>query len=193
MTRAQPSIAEPSSRYWIATNCRKWCAIRRFVARSTWDPHSPRVTGAGFPWHIAHLSRGKSLIRTCVPNCERENHPQEDGHDTPPEHPSNVSTAHAVPVDKSEIVSPLRSRCDGDHKNALFGRGLQKMSACMTALPLKAEVNPRSCYVAEGCRPRVQTRWIELCDREKAPPQRLDLVCTTIGGIGWPRSSRVGA
>jgi hypothetical protein len=50
-----------------------------------------------------------------------------------------VSTAHAVPVDKSEIVSPLRSRCDGDHKNALFGRGLQKMSACMTALPLKAE------------------------------------------------------
>ncbi len=40
------------------------------------------------------------------------------------------------------LAPPLRSRCDGDHKNALFCRVLQKMSAGMTALSPKADVNP---------------------------------------------------
>ena len=35
------------------------------------------------------------------------------------------------------LAPPLRSRCDGDHKNALFCRVLQEMAAFMTVLPLK--------------------------------------------------------
>ena len=31
------------------------------------------------------------------------------------------------------LAPPLRSRCDGDHKNALFCQVLPKISACMTA------------------------------------------------------------
>src|SRR5215475_7864822 len=43
--------------------------------------------------------------------------------------PSNVSTACAVPT-SVRLAPPLRQRCDGDHKNALFCRVLQKISAC---------------------------------------------------------------
>src|SRR5215831_8157995 len=43
--------------------------------------------------------------------------------------PSNVSTAYAVPT-SVRLAPPLRSRCDGDHKNALSCRVLQKISAC---------------------------------------------------------------
>ena len=42
-----------------------------------------------------------------------------------------MSTAHAV-----KLPPPLRRRCDGDHKNALFCLVLQKISACMTAKPV---------------------------------------------------------
>src|SRR5262249_15776582 len=49
--------------------------------------------------------------------------------------PSNVSTACAVPTGL-RLAPPLRSRCDGDHKNALFCRVLQKISACITAKPV---------------------------------------------------------
>src|SRR5262249_18975044 len=42
--------------------------------------------------------------------------------------PSNVSTAYAVPT-SVRLAPPLRSRCDGDHKNALFCRVLQKVCA----------------------------------------------------------------
>src|SRR5262249_35952426 len=34
------------------------------------------------------------------------------------------------------LTPPLRQRCDGDHKNALFCRVLQKVCACMTARPV---------------------------------------------------------
>src|SRR5262252_475742 len=33
------------------------------------------------------------------------------------------------------LAPPLRQRCDGDHKNALFCQVLQKVCACMTARP----------------------------------------------------------
>src|SRR5262245_43760898 len=46
--------------------------------------------------------------------------------------PSNGSTAYAVPTGVG-LAPPLRSRCDGDHKNALFCQVLQKISACMRA------------------------------------------------------------
>ena len=46
-----------------------------------------------------------------------------------------MSTAHAVPV-SVKLPPPLRRRCDGDHKNALFCLVLQKISACMTAKPV---------------------------------------------------------
>src|SRR6266566_3608486 len=49
--------------------------------------------------------------------------------------PSNVSTAYAVPT-SVRLAPPLRSRCDGDHKNVLFCRVLQKICACMTAKPV---------------------------------------------------------
>src|SRR6516162_3882115 len=39
--------------------------------------------------------------------------------------PSNVSTACAVPT-SVRLAPPLRQRCDGDHKNALFCRVLQR-------------------------------------------------------------------
>jgi hypothetical protein len=51
--------------------------------------------------------------------------------------PSKVSTADAVPSRRVQgLAPPLRQRCDGDHKNALFCRVLQKISACMTAKPV---------------------------------------------------------
>src|SRR5262245_30402420 len=40
--------------------------------------------------------------------------------------PSNVSTAYAVPTGV-RLAPPLRARCDGDHKNALFCQVLQKI------------------------------------------------------------------
>ena len=40
-------------------------------------------------------------------------------------HPT--STAHAVPMCNHPLAPPVRSRCDGDHKNPLFCRVLQKM------------------------------------------------------------------
>jgi hypothetical protein len=35
---------------------------------------------------------------------------------------SNVRTAHAATIDKRRVAMRLCSRCDGDHKNALFAR-----------------------------------------------------------------------
>src|SRR5262249_43561924 len=34
------------------------------------------------------------------------------------------------------LAPPLRQRCDGDHKNALFCQVLQRVCACMTARPV---------------------------------------------------------
>src|SRR5262249_54698817 len=48
----------------------------------------------------------------------------------------------AAPATIARLAPPLRSRCDGHHKNALFCRVLQKMSAGTTALPAKTDVNP---------------------------------------------------
>src|SRR6516164_5746049 len=50
--------------------------------------------------------------------------------------PSKVSTAHAVPSTNVRLAPPLRQRCDGDHKNALFCQVLQKVCACMTTRPV---------------------------------------------------------
>ena len=39
------------------------------------------------------------------------------------------------------LAPPLRLRCDSDHKDALFCRVLQKMPACMSALPPKRKLD----------------------------------------------------
>ncbi len=43
VTPAQSTIVGPSSKYWTAKSCRRWCAsvTRRFVAPSTWDSSAP--------------------------------------------------------------------------------------------------------------------------------------------------------
>src|ERR1700694_3304354 len=53
------SIAEPSSRYWIAKNSKNQCAsvIPRFVARSTWD--SGRPTPNKRPMKSPRLRKGE--------------------------------------------------------------------------------------------------------------------------------------
>src|SRR5262245_18675086 len=45
---------------------------------------------------------------------------------------STLATAHAAPVNNWRLARPSRLRCDNYHKNALFSRVLQQMSACMT-------------------------------------------------------------
>src|SRR5262249_49194636 len=45
---------------------------------------------------------------------------------------STLATAHAAPVNNSGLARPSRLRCDNYHKNALFFRVLQQMSACMS-------------------------------------------------------------
>src|SRR6266478_9906932 len=58
------------------------------------------------------------------------------------------------------LAPPLRSRCDGDHKNALFCRVLQKISACMTTKPVACsqERSPRRLWAKSALPPDATNR-----------------------------------
>ena len=58
------------------------------------------------------------------------------------------------------LAPPLRSRCDGDHKNALFCRVLQMISACMTTKPVACsqERSPRRLWAKSALPPDATNR-----------------------------------
>jgi hypothetical protein len=48
---------------------------------------------------------------------------------------SNVRTAHAATIDEHRVAIRLCSRCDGDHKNALFARRRADLGVEILASP----------------------------------------------------------
>jgi hypothetical protein len=58
-----------------------------------------------------------------------------------------------TPSTSVRLAPPLRQRCDGDHKNALFCQVLQKISACMRAGCISARC-PHLCVAR-------RRRWVQ--------------------------------
>src|SRR5437870_2433091 len=69
--------------------------------------------------------------------------------------PAKVSTAYAYRLTTTSLALLLSSRCDSDHKNALFCRVLQKTRRLMRNIPLTAGASSSRSYLSLSARARL--------------------------------------